>query len=390
MKNVGIMSWSLNQGGAERAAANLSKDLSEKYNVYLIVFDSRNITYPYAGELIDLGLLPANGFVGKTITFFKRCRKLREIKKEKKIDVTISFMQMVNYYNLLSNVGERNIISIRNNMSQKGVSALNRMLMKKAGDNAYMTVSLSNGVREDLIKNFGYKQDKVMTIYNSCDPTWFMRESDEVNSLIESYDFSKPSIVTVGRLTTQKGQWHLISAFAEVRKKINNCQLVIFGQGELEEVLKEYSIKLGIAKDIHFFGYVPNHHRFMAKCDVFVFPSLYEGLGNVLLEALACKMPVIATDCESGPSEILNDSLPLNCEEVVYGKYGVLTPAFDNIAFDPEKYETSEKDLKMADAIITLLQNKDVYNRYKEAAARRITDFFPDTIRGQWIDLIEK
>ena len=133
MKNIAIMSWSLNQGGAERAAANLSKDLSDRYNVYLIVFDSRNITYPYSGELVDLGLLPAKGILGKALTLVKRCRKLRAIKKEKNIVASISFMQMVNYYNLFSNVGERDIISIRNNMSQKGASLLNRILMKQAG-----------------------------------------------------------------------------------------------------------------------------------------------------------------------------------------------------------------------------------------------------------------
>ena len=390
MKNIAIMSWSLNQGGAERAAANLSKDLSDRYNVYLIVFDSRNITYPYSGELVDLGLLPAKGILGKALTLVKRCRKLRAIKKEKNIVASISFMQMVNYYNLFSNVGERDIISIRNNMSQKGASLLNRILMKQAGKKAYMTVSLSDGVRKDLISNFGYSNDKVVTIYNSCNPDWFLRDSKEVEALINSYDFSKPSIVTVGRLTHQKGQWHLISAFKEVKKTIADCQLVIFGQGELEQSLQQYADKLGILEDVHFFGYVPNHHQFMAKCDVFVFPSLYEGLGNVLLEALACNMPVISTDCESGPSEILNDSLNLNSDSVIYGKYGILTPAFNNDNFDPAKYESTEKDFKLAEAIINVLLNEDMCKKYKDAARLRIADFLPSTIQGKWADLIVK
>ena len=101
-------------------------------------------------------------------------------------------------------------------------------------------------------------------------------------------------------------------------------------------------------------------------------------------------MPVISTDCESGPSEILNDSLNLNSDSAIYGKYGILTPAFNNDNFDPAKYESTEKDFKLAEAIINVLLNEDMCKKYKDAARLRIADFLPSTIQGKWADLIEK
>ena len=82
MKNIGIIIQKLKNGGAERAAANLSIDLSEKYNVYLIVFDSTDITYKYAGNLIDLKLPPQKSIFGKLRYMIKRISKVKKIKKQ--------------------------------------------------------------------------------------------------------------------------------------------------------------------------------------------------------------------------------------------------------------------------------------------------------------------
>lgn len=389
-KNIGIMSWSLNAGGAERAVANLSKDLSEKYNVYILLFDSENIAYPYSGTVLGIGGKPGRNILSKGVNLIRRCIEIKRIKKKCNIHTMISFMPQLNIYNILTKGKDKAIVSIRNNMTQKGVSSLSRKLITWVGKKADMTVSLSEGVRQDLINNFGYDQNKVVTIYNSCDVNWFMQDSVEVDRLIESFDFTKPTIVTVGRMTYQKGQWHLLRAFSEVVKTIPDCQLVIFGQGELKETLQIYAKKLGVEKSVFMPGFVKNHHKFMKKCDVFVFPSLFEGLGNVLLEALACEMPIISTDCLSGPSEILNDSAPLDLKEMCKAKYGILVPTFSPSEFVIEDTSLESEDRTLANAILKVLTDNDLANAYRKQAKRRSKDFYPSMIQKQWIDMIEQ
>ena len=388
-KNVAILSWSLNSGGAERAAANLSKDLSEKYNVYLVVFDASNIAYSYAGELIDISIKSGSSYFKKVIVFFKRCFKIRKIKKEKNIDVTISFMPHVNFYNVLSKANDKLIISIRNFMSKRGVSKLGRLQMNIARKMSDKTVACADGVRDDLIKNFGYDNNSVITIYNSCDMNWLRNESQQVDNLINNFDFQKPTIVNVGRMNYQKGQWHLLRAFSEVVKQIPNCQLVIFGEGELKEKLEKYAEKLGIRENIFMFGFVRNHHKFMEKCNVFVCSSLYEGIANLVLEALAFRVPVVSTDCFSGPGEILNEQVYNQIDDILLAKYGILTTRFSEKNFNIDDLNFEKSDYNLAKAIITMLQDKKLALRYSNSGNERIKDFAPENIKEKWIDLIE-
>lgn len=388
-KNIAILSWSLNSGGAERAAANLSKDLSDKYNVYLVVFDARNITYAYAGELIEIGIESGSSSFKKIIVFFKRCFKIRKIKKEKNIDVTISFMPHVNFYNVLTKVNDKLIISIRNFMSKRDISKFSRLQMNIARKMSNKTVACADGVRDDLIKNFGYDNNSVITIYNSCDMNWLRNENQQVDDIINHFDFQKPTIVNVGRMNYQKGQWHLLRAFSEVVKEIPNCQLVIFGEGELKEKLEKYAENLGVRENTFMLGFVKNHHKFMEKCNVFVCSSLYEGIANLVLEALAFGVPVVSTDCFSGPGEILNEQVYNQIDDILFAKHGILTTRFSEKDFDIDDLNFEESDYNLAKAIMIMLQDKKLASRYTNAGNERIKDFAPEKIIEKWIDLIE-
>lgn len=388
-KNIGIMVWSLNAGGAERAAANLSKDLSDKYNVFILLFDAHNISYPYSGTIIDLESTIRTGIVGKLHEMVRRCVAISNAKRKYNIDLVISFMPNSNLYNVLTKGKGKSIISIRNTMSQKCDSFLEKKIITWCGRKADMTVSLSEGVRNDLIDNFGYKPNDVVTIYNSCDVSWFMRESIEVDALIDEFDFTRPTIATVGRLTYQKGQWHLLRALKIVLQKIPNCQLVIFGQGEKREQLESYAKHLGVTNHVHFLGYIKNHHKFLAKCDVFVFSSLFEGLGNVLLEALACGLPVISSDCPHGPREILDGKLGEGKNKIYYANYGVLTPKFSMTDLDVNDNEIEDSDVMLAEAIEKLLSDSEMREHYIQQSKLRMEDFLPKTTKTRWECLIE-
>jgi glycosyltransferase involved in cell wall biosynthesis len=126
-----------------------------------------------------------------------------------------------------------------------------------------------------------------------------------------------PVILSAGRLVAKKDLATLLRAFARVREA-ERARLIILGEGRERSRLEGLAHKLGIAQDLKIVGWVANPYAYMARAAVFASSSIREGFGNVLVEALACGCPVVATDCPSGPAEILGD-----------GRYGRLVAPSD-------------------------------------------------------------
>lgn len=391
MENILIIIQKLKGGGAERAAANLSKDLSQNYNVKIVVFDGSDVAYPYEGELVDLKLPPGKNFIEKVILFVRRLIKIKSIKKKYNISCSISFLEGANLLNVLTKKQEVVITSQRNMMSKSIKSSLSKTILKYTADKSDFIVTLSEGVKLDIEENFSVNRKKVMTIYNSCNKEWFMKSSLEIDNIIAELDSNSKYIINVGRLHTQKGQWNLIKAFYIVQKKNPTVKLIILGTGELEIPLKQLCSNLNIADKVIFLGYLKNYHKLLERCEVFVFSSLYEGLGNALLEAMACGLPVISTDCYFGPREILAPDTDVleKCANIEMGKYGLLVPEIVSIDIDETDVVIKEEHRKMAKAIELVLNDENIKNYYKNASIVRINDFSPEIIKQQWIELIE-
>ena len=393
MKNVAIIVQNLYGGGAERTAANLSLCLKDRYNVHLIVFNGSDIKYPYGGTLHDLKLPPAKGKVKKFLTLLKRVSAVKKIKSENKIDVSISLMPGANRVNVLSKRGDKIITSIRNQMSLSKASTPAQL--RKTGSQIRFSskrsdcvVTLSDGVRDDLIKTFGINGDIIRTIYNPCDGE-LLRTAAKANhdkaSVLGSH-----SITTMGRLLEQKGQWHLIRAMSEVVKSVSDAELYILGEGPLESELKKLVTEYGLTDHVNLLGFVEAPHAYVMNSSVFVFPSLYEGLGNVILEAMSCGVPCISADCLSGPREILapktayKQDLPV----IDYAEYGVLVSVGDKGHMNStEPLTKAEKQL--ADAIIEMLTDESLHDRYVEKSLERAKDFSPERISSEWAEVIE-
>ena len=181
-------------------------------------------------------------------------------------------------------------------------------------------ITVSAGVRADLIDTFGISPQLVHTIYNPVVSATLLSDAKAPITHPFFAPGSPPVILSVGRLTEQKDFPTLIRGFALVRAQID-CRLVILGEGGDLSQLLELTQTLGISTDVSFPGFTANPYAFMARASLFVLSSVWEGLGNVLIEALAVGTPVVATDCRYGPGEILAD-----------GKYGPLTPVGDAAA----------------------------------------------------------
>lgn len=384
MDNILILITKLNGGGAERCASNLSLELSKKYNIILVVFDGSNITYPYGGKLIDLGIEKNDNFLKKVINVFKRIKTLKKIKKQYNIKCSISLLDGPNIVNVLSRKKDKVIVSVRNKLSSEKMNFFRKKIIYYCSKKADKTVALSEMVKRDLIQNFNIEENKIMVIYNHCD-------SNLLHKLSEGME--KPGFVqrgeiyisTIGRLNMQKGQWHLIRAFKKVTEKIPNAKLIIIGEGELEFKLKRLVNDLGMKKNIIFTGFIKNPHNILKYCEMFVFSSIFEGLGNVLLEALAFNVPIISTDCEAGPREILapKSELSSNARDIEYEEYGILVPKLNYDNFNSYDKITKEEQI-MANAIIKLHEDEELRKKYINLSKERINDFSVEKIIAEW------
>ena len=148
MDNIAIIITKLNGGGAERCASNLSVELSKKYNVYLIVFDGSNITYPYAGTLINLDIVDSHNTFSRIINVIKRVHAIKKIKRDNHIKCSVSLLDGPNIVNVLSKGKEKVIVSVRNRLSGENVGRLRRKLIQLCSKYSDITVALSKMVKK--------------------------------------------------------------------------------------------------------------------------------------------------------------------------------------------------------------------------------------------------
>lgn len=195
------------------------------------------------------------------------------------------------------------------------IGALMYPLIRMAYKKADLIISPSQGLLSDLTKFMKAEESKIKLVYNpTVTPDIFEKAQQEINHpWFEQKSF--PIILGAGRLKPQKDFATLIEAFARVKRNFRDAKLVILGEGRQRRELENLVTKLGLQGDVDLVGFQENPYVFIAKADVFVLSSIYEGLPNILIEALALKKKIVATNCPSGPAEILK-----------FGKYGSLLP----------------------------------------------------------------
>lgn len=193
-------------------------------------------------------------------------------------------------------------------------SRVSRRLLRRAD----RVVAVSHGARADLVNGGVLPSEQVAAIPNPLDlDTMRRRAGGDVPPL----PMGRPLLVTAARLATQKDHATLLRAFAVVREEHSDAQLVLLGDGPLRSELEELCDTIGLSASVHFLGHVDDPWAYMRAADLFVLPSMWEGWALAVAEALWCGTRVVATDCPSGPREILDD-----------GRYGWLVPVGDDAA----------------------------------------------------------
>ncbi|MBO1005301.1 glycosyltransferase [Pseudogracilibacillus auburnensis] len=199
-------------------------------------------------------------------------------------------------------VRESNTVSeeIKHRGSPKMWQFLYRFLYKKANK----IICQSNVMKQDLIDNFHIPSDKTAQIYNPVDVELIEKRSKESQSPFVTAE-NGVNIVAIGRLAEQKGLFSLIKSFSLFVKRKPDAKLWILGEGELEMELKSLVSNLQLSPSIHFVGFQQNPYVWLKHADLFVLSSKYEGLPNVLLEAIACECPVLVSEHPGGTKEIM-------------------------------------------------------------------------------------
>lgn len=223
-------------------------------------------------------------------------------------------------------------------------------------------VAVSEIVKKDILKYDGLAEDKITVIYNGIDIGKFTNIN--ASGIRSEYGISAdiPVVGTVGRLTPQKGQRCLIEAIWKIKNKFPQIMLFIVGDGPIREELRVYAKTLGIDNNIIFTGLRRDIPALLASMDIFIFPSLWEGLPNALIEAMAAGKPIIATD------------IPPVREVLSSGEIGILVPPNNSDA--------------IADSIEFLLHDETLAENLRTAARdRAFSSFNIDTTVNQYTDL---
>lgn len=374
MKNIAILSTSLNSGGAERIAGLLSKELAKYYNVFLFLLDTERIVYEYGGEIVD---------IGDELPFFEH--RVAAEKKLKHIDISISFMEIMNFANIRTRGTDKVIISERcvQSLFQPSLDAQTIKIRKYYGS-ADAIVACSHGVKYDLLTNYSIKNE-IDVIYNFINKEKIRKLSEEdLPESVETFLNGASLFLNVARLHPQKNQISILNAFEQYLDSNKNCKLIFLGSGELEEKINEEISNRKLNDFVKVVPYDSNPFRYMKRAKTIILASRFEGLPNAVLETMTIGCPIIATDCLAGPRELLGDYTDYS------EQFGNGISVLDRGILLSYYHSNNELDIKLLiEAMRYVNDNQQAVDDMKRQQQAYMNEYSNAIIVGKWIDLIE-
>lgn len=388
MKTVAVIGRNLTAGGNQRSAANISLMLEKKYKVYYIVFDSKDKFIEHGGQLIDLRTPASGNILRKIYNNIRRVLLIRHYIRRYKIDTVYTFLDKYNILNFISLPNNcRRISSCRDCGDLCG----NTEQYKKIVDSSDALICNSRYMAEYYAEHYPEDRNKVFLLYNALNTEVISAKTAEKPDSV-FLDFAEKHFViaAVGRLCAEKGFNHLLRSFELVREKIENAGLLIIGGGELENSISQMRSRSKYKEDIFLAGNQTNPYKYLVRSSLFVLSSVSEGFPNVVIEAMACGLPVIAANCRSGPAEILERDycgIP-DIKEYTECEYGILTPAFEkDESFTYDSF--SQEEIQLAKAVSFLAEDTDRLNYYSGVSVKRCKDFSFETTSRMLFSLLE-
>lgn len=360
---IGFLKESLCLGGTERSAANISKLIEKDYDLSFILFNGADVKYSYGGNLIDIKAPPKKSFIGKVINSFIRYFRVKKVIKQKEIDILYEFLSIGNMLSYVSYKKTKRIISARD----FGRIQRDTKLFHKALSKADAMICNSEYIKNYYLTKYPNDKEKVFTVYNIIDgeEIAYQSKQETEKEFVDFINNHKKIVSVTGRFCKEKGFEYMLAAFAKAIRNID-LGLVMVGDGGLKEKYSEIIQKLAIENKVYFTGFQNNPYKYMAKSDIFVLSSLSEGFPNVLAEAMSLGLPVIATNCYSGPAEILREDCDYEAvkDRFIECDYGILAPRMT----DTNNENAIEE---LAKALEYLAKNEEVAQKYSQLSRQR-------------------
>ncbi|WP_299520404.1 glycosyltransferase [Winogradskyella sp.] len=375
---IGILINSLSAGGAERVVTYLlNYCIDNNIEVHLFLMNTTK-KYNLPGGLnmhfIEKARNDESGIL-KALKIPYLAFKYARLVKRLGITHSLSFLTRSNFVNILSRkftaykykiiTNERAFPSQQ--YSYGGLdSTFNKFLISKLYKKSDLLLGNSNGNVNDLIENFGMPTDRTQVVHNPID----LDKIESISPLDSFFDNSNFNLITIGRLDTGKNHLMLIKALHEISNP--SVKLYIFGEGYMREKIEALIAELNMENRVILMGYESNPFTYLKAADLFIFGSNHEGFPNVLLEAMACDLPILTTNCQSGPNEIMELETPLDA--LMITNYGILVPV--------------KNEALMAEGINFFVNDSVYLNECKKNVKRRIRDFEKNKILQQYFNSV--
>lgn len=349
-------------GGAERVLQVLANHYArESKPVLILTLEAPHSDYPLDPRVTVRQLLPLPSWswlrnLVLPLQWLALCCWVKLLRPK----FCLSLLARSNFINILAGLatGMRSPISehIHSAEEFEAQGLRNRMairLIRSLYPLASDIFCVSEGVKECLI-SLGVTHPRMVVVHNPID--------------LSEVGWKRPSIspvlrlISVGRLTPQKDHHTLLRAFQKLAHRYP-LELHILGDGPLRDSLQALALEFGLADRVQILGWVDNVYEHLEQADIFVLSSRWEGFGNVLVEAMACGLPIVGTDCESGPTEILGE-----------GKFGLLVPVADAEA--------------MASALTRLIESPELREHFAELGRLRARDFSVEGIAKHYEEIL--
>lgn len=358
---------SLNSGGAERALTGLANYWCREGHEINIIKYQKGEEFYALDEKIKLHTINVNEKSNcKVLGIFNNINRIIKIRNkiiENNPDFVISFIDKNNILSILATRGLnlKLVISERTNPEVLRIGKiwnfLRKLMYKKADALVVQTAAVAKW------SNSIVESNKVFIIPNSLDKSRLI----EISSLEKEYKDKKPkmTIVSMGRLSYEKGHDLLIESFEIVSKKIPNLYLEIIGDGPLKQQLKSKVNALNLSDNVIFHGHIKEPFYILNKADLFILPSRVEGFPNALLEAMGIGLPSISFDCKYGPSEL-----------ITHNENGFLV--------EPENVKM------MAEYIYKIIIDHKLREEFSDKSKYVLEKFSEDSVMYEWNKLLNK
>ena len=356
-KKIGFVIGKLSSGGAERVISTLSNELVERFDITIITFTKSTPFYALDERIKvvscqDEVQQPSSMFDSLKLNYIL-VKRISKIAIKEQVDILIGFITSANILTTIAAKLNRIpcIISERNNPLVEEVPKLWVILRRFVYPLANSLVLQTKGIKKIYEKKI--RPYKITILPNPI--------SSELSKQRTNTIKHEKIILTVGRLDKNKCHDELITAFYAINPK--EWKVKIIGEGAKKQELNELIESYNLSEKVKIISKVKDIHKFYNEASIFVFTSKTEGFPNALLEAMHYGLPSISTDCNFGPSDLIND-----------GINGYLVPVNDQV--------------ELTNKLSGLINDEKLQNQFSKKAKETTENYVSEKVIAKWESLI--